>query len=171
MTVTVLPLKNAPAQPVERLHYVYELRDEDGRVFYVGKGVGSRAFSHITSAATDKNQAKASIILRAMRENRPISVHIVEWFESNEEALIAENARIKRSRGLANGRRGRPEGATLTEEIRIRMEPELLATVDQSAGLAGVTRSALIRHAVGVYLSDAGIEPRAPGRRARGEGV
>lgn len=51
-------------------------------------------------------------------------------------------------------RRGRPEGATLTEEIRLRMEPELLALVDRHANLAQVTRSALIRHAIGVYLAD-----------------
>ena len=88
----------------------------------------------------------------------------------NELAAIFFVGYERRMTEQPKRRRGRPEGATLTEEIRIRMEPELLAIVDQSAQLAGVTRSALIRHAVGVYLGDAGIEPRQPGRRPKGEG-
>ena len=44
-------------------------------------------------------------------------------------------------------RRGRPSGQVLTEEMRVRLEPELLAAIDNKRKALGLaTRSAFVRY-------------------------
>jgi hypothetical protein len=88
-------------------HYVYVLVDGGtGAPFYVGKGVGGRAFSHLkeyfkSDHAVIRSEKTRRIHEIVTRRDRVI-VSIVRFFEREEEALAHEEFLIKTTPGLTN---------------------------------------------------------------------
>jgi hypothetical protein len=65
------PLSFLPGVSEKLGHYVYALRDplEDGRIFYVGKGIGDRVYAHARQARrVDPAKTSAQLKLTRIRE-------------------------------------------------------------------------------------------------------
>ena len=80
-------------------YYVYELVDNKGEVFYVGKGKGDRAHHHEYEAKKDdKNSQK----LEHIRNNKPIKIRVIGRFDTEKEAFAVESTLIHWVYGFDN---------------------------------------------------------------------
>lgn len=87
-------------------YYVYELMDpRNGKVFYVGKGSGNRAYRHeqnVRNGSRRKENPKLfNKINSIIREDFSIVVRLVHWFDIEEEAYVREEELIA-TYGLSN---------------------------------------------------------------------
>jgi hypothetical protein len=90
------------------LYYVYELIDpNNNQPFYVGKGVGNRATSHITYHKNKKQAAsnvnKTNKIVDIIRGNKQIVIKIVASFEAEDSAFNLERDLIQQYGRICNG--------------------------------------------------------------------
>lgn len=101
-------------------YYVYELRDPDGVVFYVGKGSGYRSSSHKTKALRGERTHKAEKIRSIVAKGGDIQVEVVYRTDDEAEAYRAEVELIARhGRGnLTNHTDGGNGVRNLTKESR-----------------------------------------------------
>jgi uncharacterized protein len=81
------PLSLLPGVSEKLGHYVYALRDplEDGRLFYVGKGVGDRVYAHARHAKrVDPSKTSAQLRLTRIREIHAAGLDVgVEFIRHN----------------------------------------------------------------------------------------
>jgi len=97
---------------------VYTHSDGEGRVFYVGRGVGARAFDMASRNPTWRE------IVRA--EGR-VMVSVMGWYESGAEAIEAERYLIKMFRPKANIETGRQaRGRSLVDRGAAGRVPSIL---------------------------------------------
>lgn len=77
-------------------HYVYVLRDpRNHRVFYVGKGVGSRVYAHVREAERTGGRAKLDRIRAIRAAGRSVEHLIVRsGLPTEKDALVVEQAVI-----------------------------------------------------------------------------
>ncbi len=80
-------------------YYVYELVDKDGKVFYVGKGTGARAYHHEYEAKNEDNNTKK---LDHIRNNKPIKVRVIGRFDTEAKAFSVESTLIHWVYGFEN---------------------------------------------------------------------
>jgi hypothetical protein len=96
------PLSFLPGVSEKLGHYVYALRDpvEDGRIFYIGKGIGDRAYAHARHAKrVDPSKTSAQLKLTRIREIHAagfdVRVELIRHNLTNEsEAFEVEAAVI-----------------------------------------------------------------------------
>lgn len=81
--------------------YVYELRDDTGKVFYVGKGKGKRASQHRAAAIKGVQLRVYHKIRKLWREGRDFEV-VKVFFTSDEEKAHTEEIRLIAHYGRAN---------------------------------------------------------------------
>lgn len=77
--------------------YVYHLVDpRTGEEFYVGKGCGNRLNDHVkaTLAGRASNARKHTRIREIIDSGRQVIAEVIDYFESEEEALAYERDRI-----------------------------------------------------------------------------
>jgi len=88
-------------------YYIYVLRRPDGRPFYVGKGIGDRAFAHENEARHPNdfrsNAHKLNVIRSIWREGAAVGYEIDSVFESEQEAYVRETALISQYKRLHEG--------------------------------------------------------------------
>ncbi|MBK1620758.1 hypothetical protein CKO42_20450 [Lamprobacter modestohalophilus] len=99
-------------------YYVYELYDKrDGKTFYVGEGIGRRAFDHLNESERIQQQllknpmlegrgntakiARIQEILSAAGSDQ-VGVRVIGRFDSKEEALAVETVLINWAYGIDN---------------------------------------------------------------------
>lgn len=103
--ITMLETKNKPSikqfseKAIEQLNgfYVYALIDpRNNQVFYIGKGIGNRVFSHeIESGKSPKSEkAKLKRIQEIEESGHAVKRVIVNWDMTESEAFAAEAALI-----------------------------------------------------------------------------
>lgn len=122
--------------------YVYQLRvEEQQEPFYVGKGVGDRAFQHFNqpSSLNDSNKHKVNTIKKALSEGKRILVDFLFEGLSEEEAFRREVWSIKmwgrKSNGegpltnLTDGGEGASGMAGLKGELNPSNRPEVKAKI------------------------------------------
>lgn len=82
-------------------HYVYTLSRPDGRVFYVGKGIGKRIRRHEWAARKGEQSYKANIIRKIWAEGGEVVRQKV--FETDDEQIaLAEEIRLIAHYGREN---------------------------------------------------------------------
>jgi hypothetical protein len=90
------PAIEIPGQP-----YCYALLDGD-QVFYVGKGRGRRMFQHLREAIQGGKSAKCERIRSILEDGRDVGYRILGEYNTDREALAAENLFIQEMVDLAN---------------------------------------------------------------------
>lgn len=88
---------HVPAEVGEALGlYVYVLRDpRHGRVFYVGKGIGSRIYAHVAEAATPGERRKLARIREIQATGAEVEHLIVRsGLTTHDDAYVVEQAVI-----------------------------------------------------------------------------
>ena len=142
------------------MFYVYELRDETGAVFYVGKGSGRRMYAHQFKAAAGERSPKARRIRSIIKAGgKVISVKV---FETNDErAAIAEEVRLIAFYGraaLTNLTDGGDGITGLSPEARERIAASRrgktaseATRAKQRAAKVGVPRSSETRKKISAY--------------------
>lgn len=103
------------------MFYVYVLKDPRcSTVFYVGKGSGKRAWSHVHEVASGKatNQAKAAKITAILEAGQSPVVEKVAEYECEADAYEHERDLIASTEGLTNILAG--HGWSLTKEEAAR---------------------------------------------------
>jgi hypothetical protein len=76
------------------MFYVYELRDENAKVFYVGKGKGKRAYQHRHRAKAGDNTHRAHKIRAIWQRGADFTVTIVFKTSDEQEAFTEEKRLI-----------------------------------------------------------------------------
>lgn len=88
------------------MYYVYELIDpRSGKVFYVGKGKGERAWQHEIYARKGEirsNWRKYCIIKSIIAADLAVEIRIVKEFDIESEAYHFEEFHIRNTPGLTN---------------------------------------------------------------------
>lgn len=97
---------NVVFPPVDKTyrHYVYTLAYPDGKVFYVGKGIGNRINAHEKEAIREANRSnyKLNTIRKIWSDGGQIIKTKLAFFETHEEAIQYEIALIFFMDGLTN---------------------------------------------------------------------
>ena len=111
-----------PQSVIEALeHYVYRLEDpQNDEVFYVGKGVGNRAFQHARNALTDPRRTdKRARIRKIFRAHLTPRIVIHRHGLSEAEAFLVEASVIDAYSGLVNEHQGHDtrRGVMTIEEV------------------------------------------------------
>ena len=95
------PLSFLPGVSEKLGHYVYALRDplEDGRIFYVGKGIGDRAYAHARHAKrVDLSKTSAQLKLTRIREIHAagfdVGVELIRHNLTNESEAFEVGAAV-----------------------------------------------------------------------------
>jgi predicted GIY-YIG superfamily endonuclease len=83
--------------------YVYIMRMPDGTPFYVGKGYARRIAAHEVQARTNKSSEKIATIRKIWAVSGAVRYEIVEFYESETEALDSEARLIERLGRCATG--------------------------------------------------------------------
>lgn len=100
--------------------YCYALADQNGVIFYIGKGYGRRMFHHEQSARRGKTGAKADYIRSILAGGHQIQYRILGEYETEAEAYQAERAFIAGTPGLVNIRPGGSGAQRITAKERIQ---------------------------------------------------
>jgi uncharacterized protein len=108
------PLRFLPGVAEQLAHYVYALIDpRNGEVFYVGKGVGDRAYAHARQAkkvdpGKSRNELKLNRIKEIHAKGKEVRVEILRYGMSEANAYEAEAIAIDACRMV---------GASLTNVV------------------------------------------------------
>jgi hypothetical protein len=115
-------------------HYVYALRDPRDRVvFYVGKGVGNRAYQHARLALRGKGAGNLKLdrIRDIHRDGREVEVEIVRWGLSDEvtafqvEAVVIDALTLGLPAALTNPIAGHGQRWSSLEQLRPLSAPRV----------------------------------------------
>lgn len=118
--------------------YTYMLVDpRNNKPFYVGKGTGNRAYSHLNFTSGSNNPHKDNIISKLYSLNLTPIVTIVEYFD-NESIAYTEEAKLIESIGLNNLTNIVPDCRPPSQRGRIVSEE---TRAKRSASLTGIERS------------------------------
>jgi len=85
-------------------YYVYELVDpRDGQVFYIGKGLGARAFQHELEAKNQSIETEKTKIIREIENtSMRVAVRVIGRYETEAQAFAVEATLIHWVYGLDN---------------------------------------------------------------------
>lgn len=103
----------------EKSFYVYGLTDpRSGRVFYIGKGKGSRCHSHEKAVIRkgSRGSEKDDAISEILKSGNSVKVQYIHTRLSEDEALDLEAMEIE-SRGLANLTNVMPKGCKSAHDM------------------------------------------------------
>lgn len=76
-------------------YYVYELLDNEGKVFYVGKGMGERAYSHEEEAKIDNKETKKLDKIRELEQSgNKVKIIVIGRYDTEAEAFAVESTLI-----------------------------------------------------------------------------
>jgi uncharacterized protein len=116
----------------EELKYVYALIDpEDNKIFYIGKGITNRVFSHINEAIVNPRETEKLETIRAIKKNNQKVKHFIirHGLEENEAILIEsvlidfltfkDFAEIAKITNIASGHFSFYQGIKTVEECEI----------------------------------------------------
>ena len=81
--------------------YVYELRDEHGTVFYVGKGSKRRMYEHVYKARSGQQTHRAAKIRQILAASGNV-VAVIVFRTTDEQAAFTEEKRLIAFYGRAN---------------------------------------------------------------------
>lgn len=137
--------------------YVYVYTYPDGKVFYVGKGRGTRLLDHETEARTGKtaNRYKVGTIRKIWANGEEVGKKILAYFDNDEDALEYEIALIFFLPGLTNLTNGGEEASKVvwTQERR-----EHMRSIFKGKPVSEATRKAQLAAVTGRKQSQAEIE-------------
>jgi len=174
------------ADDTPAIYYVYELRDHEGRVFYVGKGKGDRVKSHRYCAKNPKHKNKLYYKIRKLWK-LGYDYEVVRMMENlTEKVALTEEIKLIAHYGRANltnltdGGQG-TSGTIISEERRAKLSlankgkkrsAEVIAAMRlmRSGGLPQSTREAISRTLKGRKLSKETVE-KMRGRKQSAESV
>lgn len=114
-------------------YYVYILRDpRNGKIFYIGKGKGSRIYSHLiheefAKIGDIKNSKKLKTIRAIKRKKLKVILEILRHGLTEKESLEIEGACIDLFPELTNkvkGHGSNDRGIMTIEEIKLKYEAE-----------------------------------------------
>jgi uncharacterized protein len=116
-----------PATTEKLGYYVYLLKDDKGRPFYVGKGVGNRINQHFKKMM-DSEARKSEKVKTIVRLGSKVKKIILRHGLLEDEAFAVENAMIDfvGIDNLTNIVKGHSNGKGIAdlEELKIKYEPE-----------------------------------------------
>jgi len=118
-------------------HYVYELLDpRNNKPFYIGKGTGYRARSHLVGSGPKDNPHKTATIAKIRSEVLEPFYNIIKYFDDEDKAYDYETALIE-SIGLDN--LTNMKSASKGQDIGWKPSQETLKK--RSRGLKGIPRT------------------------------
>ncbi len=116
----------------ELKYYVYLLIDpRDNKIFYVGKGNGSRVFSHINEAVENPKETDKLDTIRAIKhDNQNVKLYIIRHGLEENEAFLLESvlidfltfrdfAEVAKITNIASGHNSFNHGIKTVEECEI----------------------------------------------------
>lgn len=89
-------MSTADTEAVKKLkkHYVYELVDNSGKVFYVGKGSGERALAHEKQAKHSEKSTEKLDKIREIISSDKLTTRVIGRYNTKEEAFSVESTLI-----------------------------------------------------------------------------
>ena len=137
--------------------YVYKLIDPaDNKVFYIGKGKGSRVVDHLKMAVNERlllREGGMSAKLSKIREicdrkdinkNRPLHQIVCHQLETEEEALRIEAILIQQTPGLTNEAAGHnihDFGSTNLQELVWELDARPMGSIEHNAILLKIDKT------------------------------